>query len=238
MSWLHRLFRPHVELPPALARRVRAWRDLPPVPDRTALAETRFVVVDVETTGLDPRRDRLLSIGACVVENLRVLPGTNREWILRHEQATATRENILIHGLGPAAQAAGVAHEAALMEFLEYAGKAPLVAFHAAFDQAVLDRALRTGLGLRVLNPWLDLAPLAPVLAPEARLSRKGLDAWLAYFHLRAFARHGAAYDALATAELFLILLARAQLRGIGTLSALRAAAEVQVRAARGGVGG
>ncbi len=112
------------------------------------------------------------------------------------------------------------------MGFLEFARKDVLVAFHAPFDQAVLDRAARETLGLRLLNPFIDLADLAPALAPEARLGRAGLDDWLAYFGLRAAQRHRAAYDAVATGELLLILLARARVRGIVTVSALRALGE------------
>lgn len=238
MKLLRRLFRPHVELAPELRRRVLAWRARAAADERRALGETRFVAVDVETTGLDPRRDRLLAIGATAVEDGRLVPGAGLSEVLRNE-AGSTRENILIHGLGPDAQARGAPRELALMAFLEFAGKDPLVAFHAAFDRAVLDRAARETLGVRTLNPWLDLASLAPALFPEARLRQAGLDEWLGYFGLRAHARHRALYDAAAAGELFLILLARARARGIGTLGALLAAAEHQARRMLGsGVGG
>jgi len=234
MSWLARLFRPHVELPPALARRIDAWRDGSAVSEKIPLEQARFIVVDVETSGLDARKDRLLSIGACAVQARRVHAGESYETILRRDEA-GERENILIHGIGPQAQSTGQAPEEALMGFLEFAGKAPLVAFHARFDRTMLDRATRETLGVRLLNPWLDLAQLAPALVPEARLTRAGLDEWLAYFDLRAGARHRAVDDAFVSAELFLILLARARARDLATAGALYALCEQQARLVSGG---
>ena len=151
---------------------------------------------------------------------------------------TSERDNILIHGIGPQAQAAGRPPEESLMGFLEFIGKHPLAAFHAGFDQAMLDRDLRETLGVRLPNPWLDLALLAPALVPEARLPQAALDDWLGYFGLRASARHRAADDAFVTAELFLVLLARACARGLGTVSMLHAACEQQARLVPGGAGG
>lgn len=238
MSWLARLFRPHVELPAGYANRVEAWKDLSTISEQESLAQARFVVVDVETSGLDTRRDRLLSIGACVVESLRLRAGENYESILRRDE-TSERENILIHGIGPQAQAAGQPPEESLMGFLEFIGKQPLVAFHAAFDRAMLDRDLRETLGVRLPNAWIDLALLAPALVPEARLPHAGLDEWLDYFGLRAHARHRALDDAMATGELFLILFKRALAGGFDTVGSLLAAAEAHQRKVLGrGSGG
>ena len=237
MSWLTRLFRPHIELDPGLAQRVRAWREQPVVSERMALTQARFIVVDVETSGLDMRKDRLLSIGACVVEGMRLRAGESYSTILQRDE-TSARANILIHGIGPQAQAAGEAPEESLLGFLEFAGRQPLVAFHASFDQTMLDRALRETLGVRLINAWLDLAHLGPALFPEARLNLAGLDDWLTYFGLRARARHRAMDDAFVTAELFLILLARAQQRSLTTVSALHAACEQQARLVPGGGAG
>lgn len=234
MSFLRRLFRPYVELPPDLARRVAAWRDSPAIHEKSAIADARFAVVDVETTGLDPHKDRLLSIGALVLQSMRLHPAQGYALVVRNREASE-RENILVHGIGPAEQAAGAEPEPALMAFLEFIRKDFLVAFHAGFDQAILDRALRRSLGVRLLNPWLDLAALAPALYPEARPARASLDDWLSYFGLRARRRHCAADDAFAAGELFLILLARARARGVATLAELRGLAMAQARMTFGG---
>ncbi len=229
MSFLAHLFRPHVELPAGLAERLRAWQALPKLNERSALAAARFVVVDVETSGLDVRRDRLLAIGAVAVEAGRLRPGEGYD-VTVHNPVPSARANILVHGISPDAQTAGLAADAALMGFLELARHDVLVAYHAGFDQAVLQRALREQLGVRLPSLWLDVAHLAPALVPEARLSNRSLDDWLAYFGLRAHSRHNAAYDAYATAELLLILLVRAACAGITSISQLLAAGDHQAR--------
>ena len=229
MSFLTRLFRPHVELPAELATRLDAWRAQPDLNERTPLNTARFVVVDVETSGLDPRRDRLLAIGAVVVEAGRLRPGEGYD-VTVHNPVPSARDNILVHGISPDAQTGGLAPDAALMGFLELARHDVLVAYHAGFDQAVLGRALRAQLGVRLPNLWLDVAHLAPMLAPEVHQNNRTLDDWLAQFGLRAHARHSAAYDSYATAELLLILLARAARAGYSSVGQLLAAGEQRER--------
>lgn len=200
---------------------------------RVPLAQAEFVVVDVETTGLDARQDRLLAIGAVRVRNERLCLGEHYQAGLRHT-GVGGRESILIHGIGPAAQAAGAVPALALGDFLRFVGDATLVAFHAPFDRMVLERALREHLRARLRNPWLDLAKLAPALYPEARQDRSGLDVWLDRFGLREGVRHRAADDALVTGELFLVLLRRARAHGIATVEALRATAQAQAQLSPG----
>lgn len=200
----------------------RRWRR-PPVP----LAQAEFVVVDVETTSLDARSNHLLAIGAVRVRNERLCLGEYYQAGLRHT-GTGGRETILIHGIGPGAQAAGVEPALALAEFQRFIGDATLVAFHAPFDRTVLERALRAHLRARLRNRWIDLAMLAPALYPQAHQDRTGLDGWLDRFGLHEGVRHRATDDALATGELFLVLLRRARARGITTMEALRATARAQ----------
>jgi DNA polymerase-3 subunit epsilon len=225
MSWLVQLFRPRADLAPSVNAAVDAWRALPAIADDAPLAHARFVVLDVETGGLNPRRDALLSIGAVVVEGRRVAPRYTFSAVL-HNPNPSARENILVHGLTPTMQAQGEPPEQALSEYLSFIGNSPCVAFHADFDRTALERALRARLGVRAGNPWIDLARLAPALVPQAHLARASLDEWLAYFRLQAHVRHNAVHDAQVAAELLLILLARAQARGIATLGGLRALAE------------
>lgn len=227
MSLLSRLFGSRVELPRPLASRLANWRALRDEGEQVALADATLVVVDVETSGLDPRRDRLLAIGACVLRGGRLVAGAGFERLLYQEEVS-TRENILIHGIAPTEQATGLPAEQALLDFLQFAGKHVLVAYHAAFDQTVLDRAAREILGVRLPNRWLDLAYLAPALYPEARLPQAGLDDWLHYFNIQVSARHRAIDDVLATGELLLILLKRARKQGLGTVGELLATTEAQ----------
>ena len=170
------------------------------------IAECRWVVLDVETTGLDQANDTMLAIGAVAVRDGRIDVDDSFERIVRPPQASG-RQNILVHGIGAQAQRDGTAPEQACEAFLDWAGPSPLVGFHAGFDRAFLTRSVRYYLGLTLTRDWLDLAGLAPALNPGVRA--KALDEWLAHFDLQATQRHHACADAFATAMLFLRLMAQ-----------------------------
>jgi DNA polymerase-3 subunit epsilon len=219
LAWLD-IFRRRVSLGAAEAERLRRWRGAPEPDLRASPAAARLVVADVEATGLDVQRDRLIAIGAVTVDAARVELGRSFYAVLRQEEASS-RENILVHGIGGSAQRAGEDPVAALLAFLEFAGKAPLVGFHAAFDDAMIRGAVRRYLGAAWQGRWNDLAQLAPQLMPEEARARQHLDAWLERFGIEVFSRHDAAADALATAELLLALLPRAAERRLATVEAM-----------------
>jgi DNA polymerase III subunit epsilon len=172
---------------------------------RTAANAHRWVVVDVETSGLDVHRDRLLAIAAIALRldgdaTPQVLLGDSFEAVLRQDPAPADKGNILLHGIGVGEQRAGAPAAEALAAFEQWLGAAPLIAFHAAFDQNMIARAMKDVLGRTLANPWLDLEPVADVLHPG--LGGHALDDWLTHFDIECAVRHQAAADTLATAEL------------------------------------
>ena len=208
--------------------RLQGW-----LPGRAPAEGKRWVVIDVEASGLDLHSDRLLAVAAialhCDAGRPRVAIADSFEVVLRQPEPARPpdKDNILLHGIGIGAQRAGVEPEPALASFAGWLGEAPLIAFHAAFDRSMLDAACRRVGRPRLAAAWLDLAPLAAVLHPEVRAS--GLDDWLAHFGIRCALRHRAAADALATAELLLHLwpalareLARPDFRALQALAAAR----------------
>lgn len=202
-----------------LQERLDAWQALP-MPDLgRPMDDVRWVVVDVESSGLNPHRDRLLSIGAVAVRSGRILYDDCFNVFLKQERPSET-DNILVHGIGGSRQTSGVAGDEGLLSFLEYVGKSPLVAFHAAFDRVLIARAMDRTLRVRLPNRWLDLAELAPALFDDAG-GLHTLDDWMERFRIRNPARHDAVADALATAELLLIALAAARGRRLSRSDAL-----------------
>ena len=205
MNWIARLFGGR-ELPPELARRLAAWRCLPE-PD-AAVAPRRWVVIDTETSGLDSVRGKLISIGAVAIEDGAIVVEPSFEVVLRQEIASA-RANIELHGVGAAAQTQGEDPARALLGFLEFVRKDPLVAYHVAFDAAFLRRAIRAQLGMRFGGEWVDIAVLAPLKLSDRQPGRVrgrfALDDWLARLRIDPGARHNALADAYATAQLFQI---------------------------------
>ena len=172
--------------------------------------DERWVVVDTETSGLDPVNDRLLAIGAVTVEGAGIRLDDSFEVVIRSNHA-GDKDNVVIHGIGHEAQSLGVPAADALGAFASFVANAPCVGFHSDFDQIALAQcANATGVPLPMPH-WLDLAQLAAALVPEShRRGKRSLDDWLAAFDIDVVARHNAAGDALATAELLLRLRAMA----------------------------
>jgi DNA polymerase-3 subunit epsilon len=218
---LERLFTREVPLTAERARRLAAWRASPPPDLDAAPAAARLVVVDVEASGLDLRADRLIAIGAIAIERLRIDLGQSFYVVLR-QPAASSDANILVHGIGGTAQRDGVEPADALLDFLEFAGKAPLVAFHAGFDDGMIRRAMTGHLGEPFRRDWIDLADVAPDALPAEARRRKALDDWLALFDIPVFSRHDAVADALATGQLLQALVGPAAAAGFDTLRKMR----------------
>lgn len=185
----------------------------------------RWVVLDVESSGLDASRDRLLAVAAVSVSH-----HGRRAWIdladsfevvLSQPVDTQApdKANILVHGIGVAAQGRGIDPAVALRRFDSFVGSSPLLGFHVAFDRRLIDRTMQAVLGRRLRNPWLDIADAAAVLRPE--VAARTLDDWLGACGIACMHRHQAAADALATAELLLHLWPAVRAEGASDFWAL-----------------
>ncbi|MCY1510198.1 DNA polymerase III PolC-type [compost metagenome] len=207
---------------PDLAARRDRLADPQPLDERP-LREQRFVVLDLETSGLNMSRDLVLSIGAVSITDGAIDLGSQFESTLQRETGKLSA-SVLIHGIAPSELAAGVEPSEALLGFMEFLGDSPLLAFHATFDQRMLSRALKQDLDYRLRHRFLDIAELAPMLCPEAGIRNGGLDDWVEYFGLQVLQRHNASADALVTAEIALILFSRAHRQGLESPAALASA--------------
>ena len=187
--------------------RLQALQALPPPDMDQPACHLRWVVVDVETSGLNIAEDRLLAIGAVAVRNGQVDLADSLEVVL-HQSVVSSDANILIHRLSGGMQRGGEQPTTALLEFLEYVGNSPLVGFHARFDETMLRRACGQHLGYAPRRRWLDVAALAPALFPVGTPGMPSLDWWLERFLIKARHRHNAAADAFYTAQLMAIMLA------------------------------
>ena len=223
MRWLSRLFGaapPAVDLPPAQRAALADWQRLPAVDLDAAHQRCRYVVVDVETSGLNMKTDRLISIGAVALVDGRIDFADAFAVILRQDQVSSDA-NILIHGIGGSAQSEGIDPATALLAFLGYIGKAPLVAYHAFFDRAMIEKAMRQYLGVALAQTWIDLAWVLPSLFPDLTSARANLDDWLNLFAIENIMRHNAVSDAYATAKLLQVAISAGNQRGVASPAGL-----------------
>ncbi len=212
---------PKPKLTERQAERLETWLALPESDTRSGFAHTRVVVVDVETTGLNLVTDTLISIGAVAVVDGRIEFGDSFSVVLQQEQSSR-KENILIHGISGNDQRCGADPIEALLDFLEYVGNSPLVAFHVTFDENMIRRALKQHIGFKFKHPWLDLAYVMPSLYPPLAHSHRVLDDWIRRFKIHIELRHNALADAVATAQLLLIAQSKAARININNFNGLR----------------
>ena len=217
---LSRFFGNKLHLTTQQQQSLSAWQDLPRAALDTPFSGTRCVVVDVETSGLNLQNDRLISIGAVAVVNGQIALGDSFYVVLQQPTISA-KENILLHGIGGAAQTDGAPAPDALLAFLDFMCKDPLIAFHVTFDQTMIRRAMRQYLNFSFKHPWLDMAYVMPALNPALAARHRSLDDWIAHFGIHNDARHNALADALVTAQLFQVALAQARKRNIPDFAGL-----------------
>ncbi len=189
----------------------------PKIPGDQLLSECRLIVLDLETTGLNQSKDEVIAIGAVAIRRNAIDLGDQFDLVLRRPELDIS-ETVLIHGIGPEALTDGHETEDALLYLLEWMNGDPILAYHSAFDQGFLEKALRKTLGYTRSHTWFDVADLMPAFFPDAKPNGHGLDDWADCFDLEVSARHQAAADALATAELTLVAMNQAIKKGSNTL--------------------
>ena len=222
MRWLKTLFgnaANRVSLAPAQQATIDDWHRLPAADLSLVHEAQRYVVVDVETSGLNMKKDRLISIGAIALREGRLDFSDAFQVVLRQAQVS-THANILIHGIGGSAQSGGVDPVEGLLAFLQYVGKSPLVAYHAFFDQSMIGKALRDYLGMELDQPWIDLAWVLPDFYSFRGDMNVALDDWLHHFGIENILRHNAVSDAYATAKLLQVAIAGGQPKGANSPAA------------------
>jgi len=171
----------------------------------------RWVVLDTETTGLNTRHDQILSIAAVAVH---VEPDLSQahiplvdtfEAVVHQTNPKAKKENILIHHIGVGEQGLGHAQADVMAWFANWVGQAPIFAYHAPFDRAMIEHAMKASSLHPLTNTWVDVQPLANWSVRETY--PLGLDECVTRFNLESITRHSAASDTFVTAELLLRLL-------------------------------
>ena len=174
-----------------------------------SIDSTRFVVLDTETTGFDYTNDRILCIGALVLQN-GVIP-INESLEIFIQQEHYDQASAKIHGMLKECVIERPTELQALQEFLTFLGDSIIIAHHTVFDITMINKALeRNGLP-ELKNKTLDTAVLyKKTLLISNLLERKeaySLDELADKFDISKKDRHTAMGDAYITAIAFLKIL-------------------------------
>lgn len=171
--------------------------------------DMEIVAIDLETTGLDPAKDDILSIGLVHIDDFGVKLSTAWHRIVRVDR-DIPGESAVIHQITDDQSAAGEPIEDLLPEVLRrLAGKAMLV-HYSPIEQNFISAACRKLYGAPFVVPIIDTLEIGQrVFERRNHLIQPGD---LRLFNLRPrynlpqYRAHNALSDALATAELFLAM--------------------------------
>jgi DNA polymerase-3 subunit epsilon len=192
--------------------------------DETPIERVRFIVLDMETTGLNPRTDRIISMGAVAVCGHEILLADAFDALLKVGENTSA---VAVHGITRDETLGGLDEEPALAAFLDYLGDGVIVGHHIDHDIGTLDAGYERGWGVRTMNRSLDTMDLTLHLerdgafAGRPPIRRFTLDALCDLFDIIPHDRHTASGDAFLTAQVFLRLLRLAARHGRTTLARL-----------------
>jgi DNA polymerase-3 subunit epsilon len=168
----------------------------------------RFCVIDIETTGLDPARDEIVSVGVAEVVQGRISSHTFYRVI--HPLRSVSEEAMRIHSLTSEELAEAPMIGEVVAPLTSFLAGSFLVAHAAWFERAFLDRTLKP-FGERLPDHLVDTAALARRLglAPPASDREPSLEALSLRLGLPVHTPHHALGDAMTTAQLLLAFAAR-----------------------------
>lgn len=118
-----------------------------------------WVALDCETTGLNPRSDDIIAIGAVRIVGNRVLTSERLELLVRPEHGVSA-ESIRVHRLREQDVQDGVPAEEAMRRLLHFIGARPLVGYYLEFDVAMINRTLKRTLGLTLPQEKIEVSRL------------------------------------------------------------------------------
>jgi DNA polymerase-3 subunit epsilon len=166
------------------------------------------VVFDTETTGLNPKRDEILSIGAVKVKGDKILTSQSFEMFLKPSRAISA-ESIKIHHIRPCDLEHALTPLEGVQKFLEFIGNRPLVGYYLEFDVAMVNRLVKPWLGITLPNAQTEVSGLyfdkKIALIPQGNIDLR-FDTILKSLNIPRMGQHNALNDAIMTAMVYLKL--------------------------------
>ncbi len=194
----------------------------------------RYVILDLETTGLSLTSDRVISLSAVRMVDGHILLGDVFSSLVNPGRSIPF-STIKIHGIMPSMVARAPALDEVFDQFLLYLGSDIIVGYHVRFDLFFLNKCMKRKYGMRMQNLALDAMFMCKkVIIPAHIRSYAGrskgdqdLDSVAKHFGIEIPERHTALGDALATAMIFQRILADLEKSGPADLRSLLSAGRI-----------
>jgi DNA polymerase-3 subunit epsilon len=190
------------------------------------LGDLSFVVLDLETTGLNPHKDEILAIGAIRMRGPRILVGETFYSLIQPERR-AWAETIPLHHILPDDVATAPSLAAILPELTVFCTGSVLAGYSVLLDRAFLTAGRPEAGQVLAISVWLDIRQVARWLAaqkppaPETSPTNDDLDTLAGHYGIPVHTKHHALADAFVTAQIWQQQLAQLQARECRYLSQL-----------------
>lgn len=167
-----------------------------------------YVVFDTETTGLNPKKDEILSIGAVKIKNNKILTSQTFEMFIQNS-CDISSESKKIHGIREVDLLNAKTTIEVIPEFLKFIGSRPLVGYYLEFDIAMINKYVKPWLGIKLPNKQIEVSEIyynqKIEFIPQGNIDLR-FDTILKDCKIPDMGAHNAVNDAIMTAMIFLKL--------------------------------
>ena len=178
-------------------------------PKDAMIEQEEYIIFDIETTGFDPYKDKIIEIGAVKLKGRNII---DRFSAFVNPEVPIPEEIIKLTNITDDMVKDAELIDTVLPRFLEFCGDCTMVAHNAKFDVGFLTQKARQ-LELEFLPSVIDTLYWARVLITD--LKRFNLKALANYFNISLDNHHRAVDDAEATASIFIKMLNMVLSKGI-----------------------
>jgi DNA polymerase-3 subunit epsilon len=171
-------------------------------------AGTEYVCFDCETTGLNPKKDEIISIGAIVIKDNKILHSKKFERFAKTEQPLSA-ESIKIHHIRECDIENALNINDVIDEFLAFVGNRPLVGYYLEFDCAMVNKYIKPKIGIKLPNKQNEVSEIyfdqMIKKNPGANIDLR-FDIIMDRLNLPRLGKHDAINDVIMTAMIFIKL--------------------------------
>ena len=165
-----------------------------------------YVVFDTETTGLNPKEDEILSIGAVKIKGNKIITSETFEVYIKNSKEINAK-SIEIHGIRECDLQNATDVENGISEFLHFIGSRPLIGYYLEFDVAMINKYIKPMLGIVLPNKMIEVSEIyfekKITLIPQGNIDLR-FDTILKNYDIPNMGVHNAVNDAIMTAMIYL----------------------------------
>ena len=167
-----------------------------------------YVCLDCETTGLNPKKDEILSIGAVHIKDNKILMRKTFNIFVKPSQ-NVNAEAIKIHQIRPIDLQNAVDPKIAILDLLEFIGSRPIVGYYIKFDIAMISKYTKKYIGIKLPNESIEVSSMyyrTRKKTSEYEFIDLKFDTIMKELNIPTLGKHDALNDAIMTSMIFLKL--------------------------------